>query len=61
MQIAMTRVILYVRDIARVKGFYETHFAFRTIEEIDANGRSCWRGGLSWLFILLENRFEGFQ
>ena len=31
----MTRVILYVRDIARLKVFYETHFGFRTIEEIE--------------------------
>jgi catechol-2,3-dioxygenase len=35
MQIEITRVILYVRDVARLKVFYETHFGFRTIEEIE--------------------------
>ena len=35
MQISMTRLILYVRDVARLKSFYETHFGFRVIEEID--------------------------
>jgi len=35
MQIAMTRLILYVRDVARLKSFYQTHFGFRVIEEID--------------------------
>jgi catechol 2,3-dioxygenase-like lactoylglutathione lyase family enzyme len=34
MQIAMTRLILYVRDVARLKSFYQTHFGFRVIEEI---------------------------
>lgn len=34
MQIAMTRLILYVRDVARLKSFYQTHFGFRVTEEI---------------------------
>jgi len=33
MQIAMTRLILYVRNVARLKSFYQTHFGFRVIEE----------------------------
>src|SRR3569833_607534 len=35
MQISMTRVILYVRDVAGLKTFYERHFGFRVIEEIE--------------------------
>jgi len=35
MQISMTRVILYVRDVSRLRAFYETHFGFRVTEEID--------------------------
>ena len=35
MQVAMTRVLLYVRDVGRLKSFYQTHFGFRVIEEID--------------------------
>ena len=35
MQIAMTRILLYVRDVACLKSFYQTHFGFRLIEEID--------------------------
>jgi hypothetical protein len=34
MQISMTRLILYVRDVARLKAFYQTHFGFRVTEEI---------------------------
>ena len=34
MQICMSRVILYVRDVTRLKEFYESHFGFRVIEEI---------------------------
>lgn len=34
MQIHMSRVILYVRDVARLKEFYATHFGFRILEEI---------------------------
>ena len=34
MQICMNRIILYVRDVTRLKQFYETHFRFRVIEEI---------------------------
>ncbi len=36
MRISMTRLILYVRDVARLKAFYETHFGFCVIEEIDS-------------------------
>src|SRR6266566_3119205 len=34
MQISMTRVLLYVRDVGRLKSFYQTLFGFRVIEEI---------------------------
>jgi len=34
MQMHMSRVILYVRDVARLKDFYETRFGFPIIEEI---------------------------
>jgi len=34
MQVSMTRLILYVRDVARLKSFYQTHFGFPVIEEI---------------------------
>lgn len=34
MQICMNRIILYVRDVIRLKELYETHFGFRVIEEI---------------------------
>lgn len=34
MQICMSRVILYVHDVSRLKEFYQTHFAFRVVEEI---------------------------
>lgn len=33
-QIRMSRVILYVRDMTRLREFYETHFGFRVTEEI---------------------------
>ena len=36
MRISMTRLILYVRDVARLKAFYETHFGFRVVDEIDS-------------------------
>ena len=35
MRICMTRLILYVLDVARLKAFYEAHFGFRVIEEIE--------------------------
>jgi predicted enzyme related to lactoylglutathione lyase len=35
MQICMNRIILYVRDVTRLKEFYETRFGFRVVEEID--------------------------
>lgn len=31
----MTRIILYVRDVALLKAFYQRHFALPVIEEID--------------------------
>lgn len=31
----MTRIILYVRDVALLKTFYQRHFALPVIEEID--------------------------
>lgn len=33
-QIRMSRIILYVHDVARLREFYVTHFGFRVIEEI---------------------------
>jgi catechol 2,3-dioxygenase-like lactoylglutathione lyase family enzyme len=34
MPLAMTRVILYVRDVERLKSFYRTHFGLPLSEEI---------------------------
>ncbi|MBB5863664.1 VOC family protein [Xanthomonas sp. 3058] len=34
MSIALVRLILYVRNVAAVKAFYQTHFALAVIEEI---------------------------
>ncbi len=59
MQIAMTRVIPYVRDIARVKGFYETHFAFRTIEEIDGEWAVLLAGRIELALHLAGKPFRG--
>ncbi|WP_175874337.1 VOC family protein [Burkholderia sp. BCC0397] len=35
MPLPMTRIILYVRDVALLKTFYQRHFALPVIEEID--------------------------
>ena len=35
MSIAMTRLILYVRDVAALKSFYQTSFGFDVLEEIE--------------------------
>ncbi|ACB67764.1 conserved hypothetical protein [Burkholderia ambifaria MC40-6] len=35
MPLPMTRVILYVRDVALLKAFYQRYFALPVIEEID--------------------------
>ncbi|WP_179236079.1 VOC family protein [Burkholderia sp. AU28863] len=35
MPLPMTRIILYVRDVALLKAFYRRHFALPVIEEID--------------------------
>lgn len=34
MLISMSRLILYVQDVARLKSFYQTHFGFTPVEEI---------------------------
>jgi predicted enzyme related to lactoylglutathione lyase len=34
MQVVMSRVILYVRDVTGLKQFYQTHFALEVSEEI---------------------------
>lgn len=34
MPLAMTRLILYVRDVALLKSFYQTHFDLPLVEEI---------------------------
>ncbi len=47
MRISMTRIILYVRDVALLKSFYQTHFGFRLIEEISGE----------WA-VLLAGQFE---
>ncbi|EDT38748.1 VOC family protein [Burkholderia ambifaria] len=36
MPLPMTRVILYVRDVALLKAFYQRYFALPVIEEIDS-------------------------
>ena len=33
--VSMTRLILFVRDVARLQSFYQEHFGFRVVEEID--------------------------
>jgi catechol 2,3-dioxygenase-like lactoylglutathione lyase family enzyme len=35
MQISMSRLILYVRNVSLLKAFYQTHFAFPVVEEIE--------------------------
>jgi len=35
MFVSMTRLILYVRDVALLKSFYQTHFHFPVTEEIE--------------------------
>ncbi|MDR0241604.1 MAG: VOC family protein [Burkholderia sp.] len=35
MPLPMTRIILYVQDVARLKAFYQRHFELPAIEEID--------------------------
>jgi predicted enzyme related to lactoylglutathione lyase len=34
MSVSMTRLILYVRDVALLKSFYQTHFGLPLTEEI---------------------------
>jgi predicted enzyme related to lactoylglutathione lyase len=34
MTISLSRIILYVHDVTRLKEFYETHFGCRVVEEI---------------------------
>ena len=36
MPLPMTRVILYVRDVALLKAFYQRYFALPVVEEIDS-------------------------
>jgi len=35
MPLSMSRLILYVRDVARLKSFYQTHFDLAVVEEIE--------------------------
>lgn len=35
MPLSITRVILYVRDVARLKAFYQQHFGLSTVEDIE--------------------------
>ncbi|MFM0313267.1 VOC family protein [Paraburkholderia nemoris] len=35
MSVSMTRLILYVRDVALLKSFYQTHFDLAVTEEIE--------------------------
>ena len=59
MQIEMTRVILYVRDIARLKVFYETHFGFRAIEEIEGEWAVLLAGRIELALHLAGKQFRG--
>jgi catechol 2,3-dioxygenase-like lactoylglutathione lyase family enzyme len=59
MQIAMTRVILYVQDVARVKVFYEAHFGFRTIEEIEDEWAVLLAGQVELALHLAGKQFRG--
>lgn len=35
MPLSITRVILYVRDVARLKAFYQLHFGLAVVEDIE--------------------------
>jgi catechol 2,3-dioxygenase-like lactoylglutathione lyase family enzyme len=59
MQIEMTRVILYVRDVPRLKVFYETHFGFRTIEEIEGEWAVLLAGRIELALHLVGKQFRG--
>jgi hypothetical protein len=59
MQIEMTRVILYVRDVARLKVFYEAHFGFRTIEEIEGEWAVLLTGRIELALHLVGKQFRG--
>ena len=51
MSIAMTRLILYVRDVTALKSFYQTCFGFDVLEEIEGDGWCSKRGPLNLRFI----------
>jgi catechol 2,3-dioxygenase-like lactoylglutathione lyase family enzyme len=36
MPVSMTRLILYVRDVELLKSFYQSHFGFPVVEEIES-------------------------
>jgi catechol 2,3-dioxygenase-like lactoylglutathione lyase family enzyme len=44
--LTMTRVILYVRDVERLKNFYRTHFGLPVIEEITGEWAVLTGGGV---------------
>lgn len=58
MRISMTRLILYVRDVARLKAFYETNFGFRVVEEIDGEWAVLMAGQVELALHLAGQRFR---
>jgi catechol 2,3-dioxygenase-like lactoylglutathione lyase family enzyme len=58
MRISMTRLILYVRDVARLKAFYEAHFGFRVIEEIEHEWAVLQAGQMELALHLVGQKFR---
>jgi catechol 2,3-dioxygenase-like lactoylglutathione lyase family enzyme len=54
----MTRIILYVRDVARLKAFYEAHFGFRVIEEIEQEWAVLQAGQMELALHLVGQEFR---
>ncbi len=46
MSIPLVRIIIYVRDVAKVKAFYRTHFELPVVEEIDDEWVVLQAGGI---------------
>jgi len=44
-RISMVRLILYVRDVARLQSFYETYFGFSLVQEIPGEWAVLTDGG----------------
>jgi catechol 2,3-dioxygenase-like lactoylglutathione lyase family enzyme len=58
MRMSMTRLILYVRDVARLKAFYEAHFGFRVIEEIEHEWAVLQAGQMELALHLVGQKFR---